>query len=334
MTNVRWKLADRSEPQLALFGHLRREIGKGEYRGLEFLEVETKKLITRQPGGPRFGFEYSINSYRGCSHRCTYCFARPTHEYLGLNGGSDFDSKIVVKINAVERATHELAPARWAGHLVAMGTNTDPYQPAEGKYRLTRGILEVMIGYANPTAILTKSSLVLRDLDLLQALTARADVRVDFSVGTLDEEVWKATEPGTPHPRKRIDALAKLRRAGITAGVLMGPILPGLSDRPEQMAEVVEAAIGAGAVSVGCVPLHLRSSVRDHFYRALSDHRPDLVPRYERHFGTSGEAPAEYQDRILGTLQELKAGRLPAKPHGRERPQPAGPVDRQLTLPV
>ena len=337
MSNIRWKLADSEQPQLAMFGRAHRRVGKGEYRGLEFLEVETKKLITKTPGGPRYGFAYSINAYRGCSHACTYCFARPTHEYLDLNGGKDFETKIIVKTNGIERARYEMAPARWAGELIAMGTNTDPYQPAEGKYRLTRGILEVMVEYGNPTAILTKSPLALRDLEVIKELSMRADVRVDFSVGTLDDEVWKATEPGTPHPRRRIEAVARFREAGIQSGVLMGPILPGLSDSPEQLAEVVEAAAAAGAVSIGGIPLHLKGSVAQHYYDKLDEFRPDLIPRYRRHFAGRGEAPKEYADRISATLKELKKRRATdRRDHLDDAPTLARQrqAEAQMTLPV
>ena len=166
---------------------------------MEFLHVRARRIINEVKGSP-FGFRYTINAYRGCSHACTYCFARPTHAYLGLDADRDFERRIVVKVNAVSHLRSELDPRRWAGELIAMGTNTDPYQRAEGKYRLTRGIVEVLTESANPFSILTKSTLVLRDLDLLAEAARRTAVRVNLSIGTLDEEVWRATEPGTPHP--------------------------------------------------------------------------------------------------------------------------------------
>src|SRR5260221_3912026 len=195
---LRWRLADESTgPQQAM---LEDEpptwrAGHGEFRGLEFLEVKAQRVITPVPPQSRMPFRYTINAYRGCSHACKFCFARPTHEYLGLNTGRDFDSKIVVKVNAVERVRAEVAAKRWAGELIAMGTNTDPYQRAEGKYRLTRGIVEVLGQAANPFSILTKGTLILRDLDLLAAASARTDVSCSFSIGTLDEAVWR--EHGT-----------------------------------------------------------------------------------------------------------------------------------------
>ena len=185
-------------------------------------------------------FRYTINPYRGCSHACTYCFARPTHEYLGLNGGDDFERRIVVKVNAVERLAAELARPSWHGDHIAMGTNTDPYQQCEGRYRLTRGIVETLGRARNPFSILTKSTMIQRDLDVLAAAAERTDVRVNFSIGTLDEEVWRISEPGTPPPWRRVEALARLSEAGMPCGVLVAPILPGLSDGEEQLSRVVQ----------------------------------------------------------------------------------------------
>ena len=166
---LRWDLADAPKAQGALFDEpvFEREPGKGEFRGMEFLHVRARTIINRVPGPPRFGFAHTINAYRGCSHACSYCFARPTHAYLDLGIDEDFERKIVVKVNAVERLRVELDPRRWAGDLIAMGTNTDPYQRCEGKYRLTQGLIEVLTERANPFSILTKSTLILRDLDLL-----------------------------------------------------------------------------------------------------------------------------------------------------------------------
>jgi len=232
------------------------------------------------------------------------CFARPTHEYLNLNSGEDFERIIVVKINAVERLRAELAPRQWRGDHIAMGTNTDPYQRAEGKYHLTRGIIEVLSEAANPFSILTKNTLVLRDLDLLAEAARRADVHVNFSIGTLDEEVWRSTEPGTPHPRRRVDAVARLNAAGIPCGVLVAPILPGLSDRPDQLDELVGACVEAGATSISSVLLHLRPGVREHYLGWLAEQRPDLMDRHARLYRRS-YAPAAERDRVSGLVQEL-----------------------------
>ncbi|MBA3653731.1 MAG: radical SAM protein [Actinobacteria bacterium] len=284
-TPVRWRTTDDNSPQGSLFDAdalLDHHVGKGEFRGLEFLHVNARRIINEVPNVSRMPFRYTINAYRGCSHACAYCFARPTHAYLDLDIGRDFDTKIVVKVNAVERLRAELRPKRWGGHHIAMGTNTDPYQRAEGKYHLTRGIVEVLTEAANPFSILTKSTLILRDLDLLVEAIQRADVHVNFSIGTLDEEVWKLAEPGTPHPRQRVEAVARLNAAGVPCGVLVAPILPGLSDRPEQVAAVKAACAEAGASSVSVINLHLRPGVREHFMGWLGEARPDLVPTYER----------------------------------------------------
>lgn len=342
MSALRWPLATDATPAQELFPQGMRVVGKGEYRGLEFLEVDAKTVINKVPGPPRFGFQYTINAYRGCSHACSYCFARPTHDYLGLNIAEDFDTKIVVKRNAVERVRAETSPVKWAGDLIAMGTNTDPYQAAEGKYRLTRGILEVMVERANPVSILTKSPLVLRDLDVLAELAGRANVRVDFSVGTVDESVWKATEPGTPHPRRRLDAVTRLNAAGIRSGVLMGPIIPGLSDDPGQLHATVAAAIGAGAVSIGHVPLHLGPGVKEHFLDWIAGHRPDLLEMYgDLYSGKSKQAAARYRTWLASQIGDLlwelggPVSRRPSAPQRTDETSGSGPKPsktRQMTL--
>ena len=298
-----------------------RVVGRGEYRGLEFLEVESKRIINEVPASSRMPFRWTINAYRGCSHACTYCYARPTHRYLDLDPGKDFETRIVVKTNAVELARAETAPHRWRGDHIAMGTNTDPYQAAEGKYRLTRGIIEVLAERENPFSILTKSPLVLRDLDLLVDAAAGADVRVDFSIGTLDETVWKATEPGTPHPRKRVDAVAKLTAAGIRSGVLVAPILPGLSDDPEQVREVVAACVEAGASYVTPILLHLRPGVRELYMDWLQEERPELVPMHREMYRRAYPPQAD-RDRLAENVIDLvrQAGGTE-----RWRPRPARP---------
>jgi DNA repair photolyase len=208
------------------------------------------------------------------------CFARPTHDYLGFNMGTDFDTQIVVKTNAVDLVRAETVPGRWPGDSIAMGTNTDPYQAAEGKYKLTQGIIEVLVERNNPFSILTKSPLVLRDIALITEASKRSDVSVSFSVATVDEDVWRRTEPGAPHPRKRLEALAKLRAAGVPGRVMMAPLLPGISDRPDQVAAVKKAAREAGAESWHPVKLHLRG-MRQHFLDWLKEDSPELLQQYE-----------------------------------------------------
>jgi DNA repair photolyase len=284
---LRWELEDAPRPQGSLFGDLvERQVGRGEYRGMEFSLVRARSIINKVDV-PWLAFAHSINVYRGCSHACVYCFARPTHEYLGLDIGADFDSRIVVKVNAAEVLRAELSPRRWAGEAIAMGTNTDPYQRCEGKFRLTRQVIEVLTELANPFSILTKSTLAIRDVALIAEAAERAEVRVDFSVGTLDEDVWRLTEPGTPHPRRRLWAVQQFLEAGVDCGVLMAPVLPGLSDAPEQLARVADACKAIGVRPAGPVPLHLRPGVKEHVLAWVDEHRPDLAEQYRRSYRTA-----------------------------------------------
>jgi DNA repair photolyase len=307
VTGLRWRLADDDGGQGALFEEeVERHIGRGEFRGMEFLHVKAGRVINEVPKASRVPFRWTINAYRGCSHSCVYCFARPTHEYLGMNSGEDFDRRIVVKINAVERVRAELTPSRWAGDHIAMGTNTDPYQRCEGKYRLTQGIVGELSAAANPFSILTKSTLILRDIDLLAEAARRTDVRANFSIGTLDEDVWRMSEPGTPHPRRRVEAVAKLNEAGVPCGVLVAPVLPGLSDRRDQLEEVVKACVDAGARSITPLLLHLRPGVREHYLEWLAGARPDLLADYARLYPRA-YAPAKTQEALAELVRELVA---------------------------
>lgn len=302
MADLPWTLADDGPDRLFEVG--RRRVGRGAYAGLTFHEVEARTVLNEVPGAP-WGFRWTINPYRGCSHACVYCFARPTHEYLGFGIGDDFDRQIVVKINAVERARAETDPRIWAGDLVHLGSNTDPYQAAEGRYRLTRGILGVFVERGNPFSILTKSPLVLRDADLLEAATA--DVSVTMSVGTLDEDAWRVTEPGTPHPRRRLEALRSLADRGIRVAVLQAPVLPGISDRPDQVAAVEAACRELDIPRSGPTRLHLRSpALREHYLTWVAQACP------------SARAPTE---------------QVVPVPRRRPRPPPKpAVVDGQLTL--
>ncbi|HTW09383.1 MAG TPA: radical SAM protein [Acidimicrobiales bacterium] len=300
---LRWPLEDRDD-EGALFGGYwtERHIGQGAYEGLEFLHVNAKSIINTVPAASRMPFRYTINPYRGCSHACTYCFARPTHEYLGLGIGEDFERRIVVKVNAVERARAELFSSRWQGDLIAMGTNTDPYQHAEGKYHLTKGIIGVLAERRNPFSILTKSTLVLRDLALLAEAARFTQVRVNLSVGTIDPDVWRLTEPGTPPPLKRLDAVRRLNEAGVPCGVLIAPVLPGISDSDEQVAAVAEACRHAGAISAHVLALHLRPGVREHYLSWLSAARPGLVGLYAERFRRGAYQSRREQERLAGLV--------------------------------
>lgn len=295
-------------PQAAL-GEV--HVGTGEYRGMEFFHVNARTIVNKVPAASRMPFGYTINAYRGCSHACTYCFARPTHAYLGLGTGEDFESKIVVKVNAVERLRAELRSPRWKGDPIAMGTNTDPYQKAEGKYHLTQGIVTVLAEAGNSFSILTKSTLVLRDLELLADAATRTYVRLAISIGSLDREVWQLTEPGTPPPDKRLDAVRRLSEAGVRCGVLIAPVLPGMSDSDDQLRAVAQACLEAGAVSVTPVALHLRPGVREHYLAWLARTRPELVDLYSQRFRKGSYQARAEQHRITEVVREAEesAGR-------------------------
>jgi DNA repair photolyase len=256
-----------------------------------FYEVRAKTALNRVPAASRVPFPWTVNPYRGCSHACSYCFARPTHEYLEFDAGRDFEKEIVVKVNVPEVLRKELARASWKREHIAMGTNTDPYQWVEGRYKLMRGIWEALRDFANPCSILTKSPLLLRDLDLMQEVAAVTDLSACLSVPTLDEKAWRASEPHTPHPRARLEAVGELNRAGIPTGILIAPLMPGINDAPEQIERIIELATEAGAVSIGGQTLFLRGSVRDIFFDWLRSYRPDLVPRYERLYARGAYVP-------------------------------------------
>jgi DNA repair photolyase len=230
-------------------------------------------------------FEWSLNPYMGCAHRCTFCYVRAFERRADRPSGSAYGSSIRVKINVAEVLRRELARRSWRGESVAIGAATDPYQPAEGRFRLTRACLETLSAAANPFGLITRGPLIVRDLDVLADAARRAEVSVTFSVPTLDRDVWRLTEPGTAPPHQRLRALERLVSAGIRASVGMAPILPGISDRPEQLAEVVRAARDAGACGIWANMLNLRPGTREHFLESLERAWPELLPEYERLYG-------------------------------------------------
>ena len=231
------------------------------------------------------------------------CFARPTHTYLGFDAGRDFEKEIVVKVNAPEVLRTELAKRSWKREHVALGTNTDPYQWVEGRYRLMVGIWEALRDAANPCSVLTKSPLLLRDLDLMLEIAARTSFGASLSIPTLEEKAWRATEPHTPHPRARLEAVAELNRAGIPTGVLIAPLMPGINDSPAQVEELLDRATEAGATSIGGIGLHLRGEVRHVFMQWLREQRPDLVPRYEKLYSRGAYAPREERERLARMIR-------------------------------
>jgi DNA repair photolyase len=245
----------------------------------EYREEPCRSALNRVRGMP---FAWSLNPYMGCAHRCTFCYVRAFEARADRPWDDRYGASIRVKTNVADVLRRELARPGWERGHVAIGAATDPYQPAEGRYRLTRACIEALGEAANPFSIITRGPLVVRDVDVLAQAARRASVSVTFSVPTLDADIWRRTEPGTPPPRQRLRALAALVEAGIDASVGMAPILPGLSDRPELLAEVVRAARAAGATRIWASLLHLRPGAREHFLAALERDWPELHPGYEQ----------------------------------------------------
>ena len=277
-------------------------------------------------------FKWSLNPYMGCVHRCTFCYVRAFERRADRPSDDRYGRTIRVKVNVVEVLAGELARSTWRGETVAVGAATDPYQPAEGRYRLTRGCIEVFAAARNPFNLITRGPLIVRDVDVLTEAARRAEVSVNVSIPTLDEEVWRQTEPGTAHPRQRLRALKTLVDAGVKAGVGMAPILPGLSDRPGQLAEVVKAAREAGATHLWANLLFLRPGTREHFLEQLARDWPEELERYERLYNGRMYLGADERRPLAETVDALR------RRHGvadRRRIRLAPPPEpEQLALPA
>lgn len=290
-------------------GAIVRHFDAPEALNMRFYEVQARSVLNRVPAKSRMPFRWTINPYRGCAHACQFCYARPTHKYLGFDAGRDFEREIVVKVNAPEVLRAELAKPSWQREHVALGTNTDPYQWVEGRYRLMEGIWEALRDAANPCSVLTKSPLVLRDLALLVQIARRTQISASLSIPTLDERAWRETEPHTPNPRARLEAVAELNRAGIPTGVLIAPLMPGINDAPHQLEPLLQAAADAGATHVGGIALHLRGEVKDVFYGWMSKHRPELLSRYRELYGRGAYAPPQERQRLAALVRRRATGR-------------------------
>jgi DNA repair photolyase len=313
-------------PALPLDVRAVRTFDTPEFAGMTFHEVEAKTSLNRVRGMP---FPWSINPYRGCSHACSYCFARPTHTYLNLSPLGDFEKTVVVKTNVVEVLRRELAKPSWRGEHVALGTNTDPYQRCEGRYRLLPGIIGALGESGTPFSVLTKGTLITRDVEPLRAAAARVPVAAALTAGMLDEDLWRESEPGTPSPRARLRAVRELNDAGIPTGVMLAPIMPGLNDDAEQLAALVDAAAAAGAVHITPIVLHLRPGVREVFRPWLAARHPELVQRYAALY-RGAEAAWAYREEVTAFVRAQR--RAAWRRHGRP-PVPAGwrgePDDRR-----
>ncbi|HEU6444529.1 MAG TPA: radical SAM protein [Gaiellaceae bacterium] len=274
---------------------------------VEYREEPCRSALNRVQG---MAFSWSLNPYMGCVHRCTFCYVRAFERRADRPSDDRYGTSIRVKTNVAEVLRKELARPSWEGESVAIGAATDPYQPAEGRYRLTRGCLQALADFSNPFQLITRGPMIVRDVDVLAAAAGRAKVGITFSIPTLDEEVWRKTEPDTAHPRQRLRALRTLVDAGIKVGVGMAPILPGISDRPEQLREVVRAAREAGATGIWANLLNLRPGTREHFLEHLAEDFPEQLPRYlELYAGGRAYLPASeakpVREQIAALAREL-----------------------------
>jgi DNA repair photolyase len=271
--------------------------------GVEYREEPCKAALNRVTGMP---FSWSLNPYMGCAHRCTFCYVRAFERRADRPSDDRYGRTIRVKTNVADVLRVELARPSWRGEPVAIGAATDPYQPAEGRYRLTRSCLEVLARARNPFSLITRGPMILRDMDVLQEAASSAEVSVTFSVPTLDEDVWRRTEPGTAHPRQRLRVLKRLVDAGIKASVGMAPILPGISDRPEQLEQVVREAREAGATGIWANLLHLKPGTREHFLEQLARDWPDELERYAGLYGKRAYLPTSVSGPIREQVAELR----------------------------
>jgi DNA repair photolyase len=296
---------------------------------VEYREEPCKSALNRVTGMP---FSWSLNPYMGCAHRCTFCYVRAFERRADRPSDDRYGRSIRVKVNVAEVLRKELRRPSWRGEGVAIGAATDPYQPAEGRYRLTRACLHELSAASNPFSLITRNPMIVRDLDVLREAASRAEVGVVFSVPTLDEEVWRKTEPGTPPPRQRLRALSQLVDAGVKAGVGMAPILPGISDRPEQLEAVVREARDAGATSVWANLLYLRPGTREHFLEHLAKDWPEELERYERLYGRRAYLPRKAAEPVRAEVAELRS-RYGIADRRRVRLEPAAEPE-QLALAV
>ena len=300
-----------------------------------YQEVTCRSALNRVEGMP---FRWTLNPYRGCTHGCHYCFARRYQAQLELGAGDDFSSVVLVKTNFPDVLARELPRRALDGQVIALGTATDPYQPIEGRYRLTRRVLAALVRHPASVGLITKGTLAVRDTDLLVELSRRARCSVTFSLPTVDEEAWRMLEPGTAHPLQRLRAVRRLRDAGVDAGVLLAPIVPGISSHPAKIERTLEAIVDSGAAYVGSMLLHLEGGTRRHFLEFIAREYPQLVAGYDRLYAGK-YASASYATRfrtVMGVLKAkygLERERAPAAEpgtgraavSGRSRPAHPGP---------
>lgn len=300
-------------PGLAKLSGLVRSVTTPEFAGITFHEVLAKSALNKVPAGGPMPFGWTVNPYRGCSHACVYCFARPSHTYLNLDSGPGFDSQVIVKINVGERLAAELAKPSWTGDAVALGTNTDPYQRAEGRYQLMPGIIDALAGSGTPFSILTKGTLLRRDLPRLADAAGTVPVQLAMSIAIFDDELQQTVEPGTPSTAARLATVRAATEAGFDVAVFMMPVMPFLTDSREHLDRALTQIKDAGAVSVTYSALHLRPGVKEWFAQWLHAYRPDLVARYRALYGDGAYAPKSYRHSLAERIRPLIAA------HGLDR---------------
>lgn len=284
-------------PPAELFGlkGLVRSVRTPEFAGVTFHEVLAKSALNKVPAASSMPFTWTINPYRGCSHACVYCFARSTHRYLDLDSGEDFDRQVIVKVNTPEVLTAEVAKPKWSRELVALGTNTDPYQRAEGRYSLMPGIITALAEHGTPMSVLTKGTLLRRDLPLLARAKEDVDVEISMSIAVFDDALQQTVEPGTPTTTARLATVRAAANLGFRVTVFLMPVMPKLTDSIEHLTAALHAIKEAGASRVVYGALHLRPGAREWFFAWLEREHPELLPRYRRMYSTSSYASKEYR---------------------------------------
>jgi len=307
-------------PGLVKLSSLVRSVQTPEFAGITFHEVLAKSALNHVPAAAALPFGWTINPYRGCSHACSYCFARNTHTYLDLDAGKDFDSQIIVKVNVAEVLERELAKPSWGHHPVALGTNTDPYQRAEGRYRLMPGIIAALAASGTPFSILTKGSLLRRDLPLLQEAAEHVPVDLSMSIAIYDDALQQSVEPGTPSTAARLATVKAAREAGLPCAVFLMPVLPYLTDSVAHLDHAFELIADAGATSVAYTALHLRPGAREWYLAWLAREHPELVARYADMYRTSAYAPKAYRTWLAARVHPL------LRKHGLDRPSRLDPA--------
>jgi DNA repair photolyase len=323
-------------PALPGMRGLLRSVRTPEFAGVVFHEVEAKSALNRVPAASRMPFTWTVNPYRGCSHACTYCYARNTHSYLGLDTGVDFDSQIVVKTNIGRVLERELRSPRWQREPVAMGTNTDPYQRAEGRYRLMPGIIGALARSGTPLSVLTKGTVLARDLPRLSAAAADVPVSLGVSIALLDRPLQSGLEPGTPSPAARLELVRRITDAGLDCGVMVAPVLPLLNDSVEALDALFAQISAAGASGATVIALHLRPGTREWFHAWLAREHPRLVEPYARLYRRGSYVVADYRralsERVRPLLRKHGLDRRPGMPRTPPNEAPRTLPAEQLTL--